>query len=86
MRHLISAALLALAIAPALAEEDIVLRGMGSFHIGGRIAEVSGKAVRMILRQPGGPQSKLDRTASTWSSRCTCSISCRRTARANTHC
>jgi pimeloyl-ACP methyl ester carboxylesterase len=44
---------------PALAE-DIVLRGMGSFHVGGRIAEVSGKEVRMIQRQPGGPMTKLD--------------------------
>jgi pimeloyl-ACP methyl ester carboxylesterase len=42
------------------ADEDIVLRGMGSFHIGGRIVEVSGKPVRMIVRQPGGPQTKLD--------------------------
>ena len=28
------------AIAPALADDDIVLRGMGSFHVGGRVAEV----------------------------------------------
>jgi pimeloyl-ACP methyl ester carboxylesterase len=44
----------------AIAAEDIVLRGMGSFHVGGRIAEVSGKEVRMIQRQPGGPLTKLD--------------------------
>src|SRR6266851_3646016 len=44
----------------AMAEEDIVLRGMGSFHIGGRIAEVSGKPVKEIQRVPGGPMSKLD--------------------------
>src|SRR5206468_2107779 len=43
----------------AMAEEDIVLRGMGSFHIGGRIAEVSGKPVKEIQRVPGGPMSKL---------------------------
>ena len=85
MRALLALALLMVAPA-ARAEEDIVLRGMGSFHIGGRIAEVSGKPVTEIQRVPGGPMSKLDRTASSWSSRCTCSISCRRTARANTHC
>jgi pimeloyl-ACP methyl ester carboxylesterase len=45
---------------PAMAEEDIALRGMGSFHIGGRIAEVSGKPVREIVRTPGGPLTKLD--------------------------
>ena len=55
----------ALACRPCLlrtpaAAEDIVLRGMGSFHVGGRIAEVSGKEVRMIQRQPGGPMTKLD--------------------------
>src|SRR5262249_11068594 len=52
---------LALAVLPALAaEDDIVLRGMGSFHVGGRIAEVSGRPVREIVRIPGGPPSKLD--------------------------
>jgi hypothetical protein len=54
MRALLALAFAALAL-PALAEEDIVLRGMGSFHVGGRIAEVTGKEVRMIQRQPGGP-------------------------------
>ena len=49
-----------LAASAALADEDISLRGMGSFHVGGRIAEVSGKPVRTIVRQPGGPPSKLD--------------------------
>ena len=44
----------------AVANEDIVLRGMGSFHIGGRIVEVTGKPVREIVRQPGGPLTKLD--------------------------
>jgi pimeloyl-ACP methyl ester carboxylesterase len=39
---------------------DIVLRGMGSFHVGGRIAELHGKPVRDIVRVPGGPSSKLD--------------------------
>ena len=60
MRRLLCAALLALALTPALADEDIVLRGMGSFHVGGRVVEVKGKEVRMIVRQPGGPQTKLD--------------------------
>ena len=54
-----AASLMALT-ATAQANDDIVLRGMGSFHVGGRIAEVSGKPVRMIQRQPGGPQTKLD--------------------------
>jgi hypothetical protein len=43
-RHLLVASLLAFAATPALAD-DIVLRGMGSFHVGGRIAEVTGKGV-----------------------------------------
>ena len=61
MRRILIAAILAFAATPTLAaEEDIVLRGMGSFHVGGRIAEVSGKPVRMIVRQPGGPLTKLD--------------------------
>ena len=60
MRRVTIATLMSLIAMPALAEEDIVLRGMGSFHIGGRIAEVSGKPVREIVRQPGGPLTKLD--------------------------
>jgi pimeloyl-ACP methyl ester carboxylesterase len=58
--------LLALAVAacipcsPAIADEDIVLRGMGSFHVGGRIVEIRGKPVREIVRVLGGPSSKLD--------------------------
>jgi pimeloyl-ACP methyl ester carboxylesterase len=59
MRVLIALAL-GLFAHPALADDDIVLRGMGSFHVGGRIAEVSGKPVREIQRAPGGPMSKLD--------------------------
>ena len=58
--RLLCSALVALALRPALADEDIVLRGMGSFHVGGRVVEVKGKEVRMIVRQPGGPQTKLD--------------------------
>ncbi|MEI8274477.1 MAG: esterase [Hyphomicrobiales bacterium] len=54
------ASALVMAAAPAVAAEPIALRDMGSFHIGGRIAEVSGKEVRMIVRQPGGPQTKYD--------------------------
>ena len=61
MRRILLGMILCCAAMPALtAEEDIVLRGMGSFHVGGRVAEVSGKPVRMIVRQPGGPQTKLD--------------------------
>jgi len=61
MRRILLGMILCCAAMPALsAEEDIVLRGMGSFHVGGRVAEVSGKVVRMIVRQPGGPQTKLD--------------------------
>src|SRR5437588_10452854 len=59
-RILIGAAFAAAACCTATAAEDIVLRGMGSFHVGGRIVEIKGKEVRMIQRQPGGPMTKLD--------------------------
>src|SRR5262245_65224765 len=59
MRRILIGLSLALFALPAAAD-DIVLRGMGSFHVGGRIAEVTGKEVRMIQRQPGGPMTKLD--------------------------
>lgn len=61
MRRLLPAVLFALFTIPAFAaDEPLMLRGMGSFHVGGRIAEVSGKEVREIVRVPGGPKSKLD--------------------------
>lgn len=61
MRRLLPAVLFALIAVPAFAaDEPLMLRGMGSFHVGGRIAEVSGKEVREIVRVPGGPKSKLD--------------------------
>jgi len=60
-RILIGVALGVAALTTAAAdEEDIVLRGMGSFHVGGWVAEVGGKPVREIVRMPGGPPSKLD--------------------------
>jgi pimeloyl-ACP methyl ester carboxylesterase len=60
MRILIAAAIATLTISSVQAQEPINLRGMGSFHVGGRVAEVKGKEPRMIQRQPGGPMSKLD--------------------------
>jgi pimeloyl-ACP methyl ester carboxylesterase len=55
------AALLAAVLTVAAARaDDIALRGMGSFHVGGRVVEVRGKPVRDIVRVPGGPSSKLD--------------------------
>src|SRR5258708_2914821 len=60
MRRVLIALAVSVVALPALAGDDIVLRGMGSFHVGGRIAEVSGKQTREIQRVPGGPMSKLD--------------------------
>jgi pimeloyl-ACP methyl ester carboxylesterase len=60
MRRLITAGLIMPALMGFAFADDIVLRGMGSFHVGGRIAEVRGKPVREIVRVPGGPPSKLD--------------------------
>jgi hypothetical protein len=60
MRRVVLALAFGLAWSSAMAEEPLVLRGMGSFHVGGRIVEVSGKPVREIVRQPGGPVTKLD--------------------------
>src|SRR5579864_8752714 len=60
MRKTLFLILLAAATVPAIAAEPLVLREMGSFHVGGRIAEVTGKEPRMIVRQPGGPLTKYD--------------------------
>ena len=60
MRRALIAMVVSMSALPALADDDIVLRGMGSFHVGGRVAEVSGKPVTDIQRVPGGPFSKND--------------------------
>src|SRR5262245_15206052 len=49
-----------LVLTPAFGVEPIALRDMGSFHIGGKVVEVSGRPVREIVRVPGGPPSRLD--------------------------
>ncbi len=52
------ALLAGLAATPALAQENapLELRGMGSFHLGGRIAEVSGKPAREVPLGQGQTQ------------------------------
>ena len=57
MRRLLTTALLVLAAAPAFAQakkEPIALRDMGSFHIGGRIIEITGQPVKEVVFTPGG--------------------------------
>lgn len=51
-----------LAAVPALAQgkESILLRDMGSFHIGGRHIEVRGQPVKEIVFTPGGVPAKVD--------------------------
>ncbi len=60
MRRIIMAAAVTLATAPAFAGEPISLRDMGSFHIGGRIVEVSGKPTKEVVFSPGGIPAKID--------------------------
>jgi pimeloyl-ACP methyl ester carboxylesterase len=60
MRPLVLAALITTVSMTVAFADDIELRGMGSFHVGGRIVEVQGKPVHEIVRVPGGPPSKLD--------------------------
>src|SRR5947207_629799 len=45
---------------PAGAEEPISLRDMGSFHVGGRLVEISGKPVKEVTFTPGGVPAKVD--------------------------
>lgn len=62
MRRIILAAMLGIAapLTAAQANDDIALRGMGSFHVGGRLVEITGKPVREVIRNVGGVPSKLD--------------------------
>ena len=43
-----------------MAGEPITLRGMGSFHVGGRTVEIKGEPVRELVLSPGGMPLRLD--------------------------
>src|SRR4029079_11235525 len=63
MRLLLTGVLLVLAAVPALAQakkEPIALREMGSFHVGGRIIEITGQPVKEVVFTPGGVPAKVD--------------------------
>ena len=50
----LAAALAACLATAATAKEPITLSAMGSFHVGGRFAEITGQAVREVVFTPGG--------------------------------
>ena len=62
MRRLLTGLLFAIAVTPALAQskEPIVLRDMGSFHVGGRIIEITGQPIKEVVFTPGGVPAKVD--------------------------
>jgi hypothetical protein len=45
---------------PAYADDTIALRGMGSFHVGGRLVEITGKPVKEVTFTQGGVPAKVD--------------------------
>jgi pimeloyl-ACP methyl ester carboxylesterase len=62
MRIIMLGLMAAVLVTPAMAEskEPILLRDMGSFHIGGRHVEVRGQPVKEITFTPGGVPAKVD--------------------------
>ena len=62
MRALLSGLLLALATTSTLAQtkEPIALRDLGSFHVGGRLIEITGQPIKEVTFTPGGVPAKVD--------------------------
>src|SRR5205807_10265818 len=62
MRRLSIVLALGLAASSALAQskEPIQLRDMGSFHVGGRIIEITGQPIKEVVFTPGGVPAKMD--------------------------
>jgi len=60
MRHIPISILLTVVTASAFAGEPITLRDMGSFHVGGRVVEISGKPVKEVVFGSGGVPAKID--------------------------
>ena len=58
MRRLIAALLLS--CLAAAQEPPLLIGGMGSFHIGGREATVTGRPVREVVLVPGGRPTRID--------------------------
>lgn len=52
--------LLGLAFLAGCTQSPIALREMGSFHIGGREVEISGKPVKEVVLAPGGVPATID--------------------------
>jgi len=59
-KTLFSILLSAAAINPTFAGEPITLRDMGSFHVGGRVVEISGKPVKEVVFGAGGVPAEID--------------------------
>src|ERR1700743_885802 len=59
-RYVIAAAAALLTAASVQAAAPIALRDMGSFHVGGRLVEISGKPTRDVVFTPGGVPPKVD--------------------------
>jgi pimeloyl-ACP methyl ester carboxylesterase len=62
MRRSIMVLALGLAAGSACAQskEPILLREMGSFHIGGRVIEITGQPIKEVVFTPGGVPAKMD--------------------------
>jgi hypothetical protein len=62
MRRASIVLVLGLAAGSALAQskEPILLREMGSFHIGGRVIEITGQPIKEVVFTPGGVPAKMD--------------------------
>jgi hypothetical protein len=59
-RGILAGLVLSLTATCALADEPIALRGMGSFHVGGRTVEITGKPIREVVLGAGGTPAKMD--------------------------
>src|SRR6267143_1525215 len=59
-KAILAAALTLAASAAANAAEPIALRDMGSFHVGGRLVEISGKPVKEVVFTRGGVPARVD--------------------------
>src|SRR5450830_464483 len=60
MRKILFSIVLAAATVPAMAGEPIALRDMGSFHVGGRVVEITGKPMKELVLGAGGVPAKID--------------------------
>jgi hypothetical protein len=88
MRHLFLFIAFSIGVGSTAAQgqDPIVLRQMGSFHVGGRLIEITGQPIKEVVFTPGGVPARMDPNGKYQVEQMYVQYSCHSTARARCRC